>query len=330
MFKQLIKYLLTASYKKYKLITYKVTRFIILSLSNIRKALNLKPNMTIYEGKVDIKKNDLLCIFSHFDADNIIDDYVVYYLEKIKELNCSIIFVSTASKIGPKELSKIEHLVAKIIIKDNIGYDFGAYATGLEIAKEYSHFNKVILANDSVYGPFSDLMNVLHKMEKEKLDVIGLTDNWEYSYHLQSYFIILNRQVLNHPKVENFWHNVPLTNNKKIIIRECEIGFSRMLLRQGFKLGALCSYVDIIVQAIKDKKLPANATLVNYYCNPTHYFWDILIYIFDYPFIKIELIKYNPAKIKNVWAWKDVIEGLKLYNVQLALNHLKRTFKGKQ
>jgi lipopolysaccharide biosynthesis protein len=47
----------------------------------------------------------ILAVFSHYDVDNIIDDYVVYYLLKLKEVVTDIIFVST-SMIGNSDKEK--------------------------------------------------------------------------------------------------------------------------------------------------------------------------------------------------------------------------------
>jgi lipopolysaccharide biosynthesis protein len=36
------------------------------------------------------------CLFAHFDKDDKVDDYALHYLKHIRDLNFSIVFVSTA------------------------------------------------------------------------------------------------------------------------------------------------------------------------------------------------------------------------------------------
>ena len=37
-----------------------------------------------------------VCLFAHFDKDDRLDDYVLRYLAKLKELNFAIILISTS------------------------------------------------------------------------------------------------------------------------------------------------------------------------------------------------------------------------------------------
>ena len=47
-----------------------------------------------------------ICIFAHYDKDNIVDDYVIYYLNALKKDFSKIIFVSD-SDLPESETSKI-------------------------------------------------------------------------------------------------------------------------------------------------------------------------------------------------------------------------------
>lgn len=52
------------------------------------------------------------------------------YLQKAE---IDIVFVSTSENLLEQELSKITGLCRNIIVKNNVGYDFGAWKTGLSI-----------------------------------------------------------------------------------------------------------------------------------------------------------------------------------------------------
>ena len=45
-----------------------------------------------------------LCIFAHYDKDNLIDDYVIYYLRELKKSFNKIIFVSDSDYQKKKQI----------------------------------------------------------------------------------------------------------------------------------------------------------------------------------------------------------------------------------
>ena len=62
----------------------------------IQHKLNKKNKIPAKEfrGQVEPHSKSRLCVFSHFDKGNKIDDYVIYYLQKLADCDCEIIFVS--------------------------------------------------------------------------------------------------------------------------------------------------------------------------------------------------------------------------------------------
>ncbi|GEM_PF-1748547 len=254
-----------------------------------------------------------LCIFSHYDKDNHIADYVIYYLDQLSQCGCDIIFVSTSTSLSAIERKKIAPFCRKIIIKANRGRDFSAFKCGLTYAQNLSHYEKVILANDSVYGPFFPLTDIIQYGDKNNLDMWGATDSFEYRYHIQSYFVVFNKKMIQSHSFNQFWQGVyPLRSRTNIIMRY-EIGMSSFFLRHGFKLGAFCPYMAIQQDLGLQSKL----------LNTTHYLWDTLITRYRYPFIKRELLAFNPAKV-NILQWQQVIQHHTSFDINLIRQHLFR------
>ena len=63
-------------------------------------------NTVKYIKKEAFTENNVV-IFSHFDGDDIIDEYVIYYLEKLVEEKFDIVFVSTCEQMNLNELKKL-------------------------------------------------------------------------------------------------------------------------------------------------------------------------------------------------------------------------------
>ena len=70
-----------------------------------------------------------LCVFAHWDRDNIIDDYVIYYLNALKEVCSTIIFVSDCN-LESNEIAKLNGIIDYVIAQKHNEYDFGSYKRG--------------------------------------------------------------------------------------------------------------------------------------------------------------------------------------------------------
>ncbi|TAK79439.1 MAG: hypothetical protein EPO11_00060 [Gammaproteobacteria bacterium] len=260
------------------------------------------------------QKKPYLCIFSHFDMHNRIDDYVIYYLTELARCGCEIIFVTTSAALSLEERQKIASLCSKIIIKGNRGRDFGAFKCGIDEITDFSHYEKIILANDSVYGPFFDLTNVIHYGDQHGLDMWGATDSLEHRYHVQSYLVVFAKTLIQSPSFKQFWQQVYELGSRENIIQRYEIGMSSFFLKQGFKLGAYCNYATLR-HDLGLKSRPVNST---------HYLWDVLITHYRHSFIKRELLALNPAKI-NISNWKQLLQQYTQFDIHMISNHLNRT-----
>ena len=57
-----------------------------------------------------------LCVFAHYDRDGLIEDYVLYYLQALKEVCYDIIFVSDCD-IQATELEKLFPITNMVLAK---------------------------------------------------------------------------------------------------------------------------------------------------------------------------------------------------------------------
>lgn len=222
-------------------------------------------------------------IFSFYDKDGIIDDYVVYYLEAMSAVLNQIVFVSNG-KLAKSEEKKINHLVCKIIIRDNKGFDAGAYKDvilneKLGILKEAS---ELVLFNDTVFGPFYSLEDVFYDMDKKDIDFWGFTRHKEavawgnyVPECVQSYFICIRQNMLRSDEFTNFWNNIPndLPTLEEVVLK-FEFTFTRYFESRGFKWG---TYIDI--SELESEQLQYNIS-------PTYYANYELIRYKRFPFLK--------------------------------------------
>ncbi len=281
------------------------------------------------DGDVVPGSMEHLCVFSHYDRDDRIDDYVVYYLEQLYSLGCETVLVSTSKTLDGTSMDKARPYCRRIIVRENRGYDFGSWKVGLQDVGNLSSYNTLVLANDSVYGPIRDLKDVFHEMRSHGYAAWSITDSLEIRYHLQSYFLVLEKAVLDSPEFADFWDNLPSYSFKRSVIWNCEIGFSQRLLRAGFALGALCAYgklreehLDAVLSTEKQQHLSGPV-------NPSHRLWRLLAKSYRCPFLKVDLLRDNPENLEDVNQWSAVIQESSHYDTDLIRHHLARMNAGR-
>lgn len=276
-------------------------------------------------------------VFVHYDRDNIVDDYVYYYLKELQKNASLLIFVSTA-KLVEKDVKNLSHYCSKVIIRENIGYDFMSYKIGLE-SFDYQNYDEVVICNDSVYGPLYPLGDVFEEMTNDSSDFWGITDNTDFSYHLQSYFLVFKKNIISSVAFEQFWKQIKVLNNKEDIIQKYEVGLSKSLMDHGFLSTVYTSFQATKIQKLSifiKKFTPIKIwnkiiAIINKQdkikrigkTNTTHHFWKELILLGRTPFIKIELLRDNPMRI-NIHDFEDIIHQVSHYDTKLIEKHLTR------
>lgn len=218
----------------------------MISLSNFSRA-SVRPKNRPSPLR-DSNMTKRLAIFCHYDKNNLIDDYVLFYLKDLKKVATKIHFVSN-SPIEKSEIIKLETYVESITLRQNIGLDFGAwnetlYAIGLSnIANQY---DELILANDSCYAPFSSFEQLFNRMSKDSCDMWGITENAypEHTFengetlkiapHIQSYFLVFRKQLLQAQCFIHFWNSVDNFASRDVVITEYEAGLTQLLRQNNF------------------------------------------------------------------------------------------------
>jgi len=72
-----------------------------------------------------------LGIYSFYDADGIVDRYVPYFLNDLKE-NLEALVVVVNGQILVEEKQKLLAITPQVIVRENQGFDIWGYKTGLD------------------------------------------------------------------------------------------------------------------------------------------------------------------------------------------------------
>lgn len=136
--------------------------------------------------------------------------------------------------------------VVRVLRKPNLGYDFGSWAVGLDSAPWVARAPYVVLANDSLVGPFAPIGHLIAAFEDSPADVWGLTETLQFTRHVQSFLVGYRRGVLDEPPLARFWRTVRHYRDKSQVIHRGELALGRLMEREGYAVDAACVAQSVV------------------------------------------------------------------------------------
>lgn len=262
-------------------------------------------------------------IFAHYSSENVIEDYVVFYIKNLLTISDDIIFVSD-SDLQEEELCKISQYVKYSITKKHGEYDFGSYKRGYEYLYEHNllqNYDELIFANDSCYAPLFSFETMFEVMSSKDIDFWGNTQNQKKEYgsikHIQTYFVVFKQKVFLSDCFKNFILSVKKQNAKENVVATYECGLTKILSDAGFTWDVYCEfsknhkdshllyYQELV---IKDKSPFLKRKIPILYTKTLNYLLKNKSFINNYTNYNYELIKqcsrYNFAEEIFYTIWK--------------------------
>jgi len=304
------------------------------------------------EGEVALGPKVVL--FMHFDGRGNVRTQLLDYMRDLKENGRDVVFVTNAGRLQPASLAALREICAAVIVRKNIGYDFGAWRDALDyFGLPRTETEEVIFANDSIFGPLVPLGDMLRRINYAKADIWGLTESWQLRYHLQSFFLAFGPTALRAEAFGKFWKSVRPVPMKSYIVHAYEVGVTQAMLNGGLRCAALWTYESLVRQVNRDelqKLIAAEETELGktdpihltrklqvlrirdgvarrVALNPTSDLWRLLL-ISGFPFIKRELLRDNPTKVQDVGDWAEVVRDVLGADPEPILLDLRTMLKG--
>lgn len=250
-------------------------------------------------------------------------DHLAHLLRELRRCGYRVIVVDTSDEaFDDPELSDVT------VHRHNSGWDFASWVvTFRRLPWLLTEPSRILLVNDSCYGPLRPLHQLFEMGDALGVDAWGLTDSWDIDHHLQSYFLVLDRSVIDTGALARFVEGYSFPAAKGDIIGEAEVAFTRALRAEGLGTGAvfgvervmhehlarLAPRLDEIASLPENRQriaigrsedvyelihavLVADAVRRMESINPTHLLWDTLIDL-GFPFLKRELVLKNPLGV---------------------------------
>lgn len=219
-------------------------------------------------------------IFASYCKDEIIPEYVVYYLKELSKIVDAIVFVADNGLKDHQEINKIIDYVEFAQFGKHNTFDFGSYKIGFEYLKSNNLLNNIdelYMTNDSCYGPINGFENVTSAMSKKQCDFWGLLDSRDRdNYHLLSFFYCFKKNVINDIRFYNFFNRVKYNMSWEYTVNNLETKFTEYLSRFYKSESYIKDFCNNSLEVIAGNM------------NPT--LWPVELLGRDFPLIKIKCL----------------------------------------
>lgn len=249
----------------------------------------------------------------HHDIDGRLDAHVLMAIDAYIGAAIDVHVVSSGiDDTGREELGRRGVPVHVRSHNDDLR-DFGAWHLLLAHLgpAALEQYERVILANDSVYFPVHEPGPFFSAMYGSSADMWSATDSFAGGrYHLQSYFLALSPRAVETlvPELARRIEMHPQPT-KLGLVQWFEIGLSQFGAEEGLRLGAFHSVASIddpaaMLSPPSTRPLSPLAVTVT---NQTHHFWRTAS-ARGLPALKVDLLRDNPLDV-DLTDWSEMIDG---------------------
>jgi lipopolysaccharide biosynthesis protein len=182
-----------------------------------------------------------LALFVSHSPNGKLKPHVRHYLECLAREHVGIILVIAADAGFAGDESWLYDLVDGLYVRANEGWDWACWAHVLRLNRDLYRADILYWLNDSVIGPVNQeaFHVVLERLRTNPAALVGLTANYQFGWHLQSYFLAFKRQALESLAFKEFVLGVRCLPSRERVIHGYEIPFARKLKEAKVTAAAL-------------------------------------------------------------------------------------------
>ncbi|MER2198499.1 rhamnan synthesis F family protein [Methylobacterium brachiatum] len=184
---------------------------------------------------------DEVALFVTHARDGAIKPHIAHHIASLRRfgIQCALIVVCDVADavVTGAVLDQADHAFRRA----NAGFDFAAWAHVMRLHPELYKAKILYLVNDSVFGPTHPqaLERVVARIRASEADLVGLTDNADRGWHIQSYFLALKQRFLTSEAGRAFFDSVVSYTHKNDVVNEYETQLARYATARGFRAEVL-------------------------------------------------------------------------------------------
>ena len=234
-----------------------------------------------------------ICLFAQYHPANRLRPPLLAYLRALRAAGYHVYLAASGTAPPPAaDQAALADTGATLLCRPNAGLDFGAWQ--FLIAQGCAdHAEHILLANDSVFGPFHPLPPILARMQQH--DVWGMIESEQRGWHLQSWFLHFTGDAFRHPAIQAVFAQDFAAMNKEDVIGHGELALGHALRTAGLRCGAVIRAADATWFARRHR------------INMMHLDWRHNLRDRGLPFVKAELLRDNPMRLPWAAAWPQAL-----------------------
>ena len=195
-----------------------------------------------------------VAIYVIYDKDGKLDNFRKYYLKELRKVVDRIVVV-VQGNLTPESRQELQTLADDFFVRENTGLLTYPWIEGIKFIgwDNLKDYDELLMLNDSFFGPFYPLKDMMDAAEKSDADFYGSMQNFEEkSYHQMGgkalkhgyfrgsicYFYIIKRRLLHSPEFKKYWSEKPQIDCDWDTYFFNEIDFYDYIKDAGFKIDA--------------------------------------------------------------------------------------------
>ena len=215
-----------------------------------------------------------IAFYLFWDKDGIVDRYVPYCLEKLREHVDHIVVISNGA-LGAPGRAMLEAVADDVWERENVGFDVWGYKEGLARFgyERLGEFDELILLNYTFFGPIFPFSEMFEKSEGWDVDFWGISEHGEtrphpfankavLPKHIQSHWFAVRKPMLTSDAFREYWDTMPMITSysQSVDMHEArfakhfnELGFTEAVLLREADYPGLNPILDDVVQLTGDR-----------------------------------------------------------------------------
>lgn len=246
-----------------------------------------------------------ICLFAGYSSYEVIEDYVVYLIEKLSLI--SDVYYLSDNDLKEEEKDKLLPYAKGVYSKEHGKYDFGSWQELIYILgwDKLAEYDELILTNDSIIGPLYNIQILIDKtILDEEWQFCGINSAYNYDcWHLSSYFLMMKKEVFMSRIFKEYIEGIKKEESVDKVIEKYEIGLSRIMVENGFK-----------VKSIVDFKKNIYISWRNFIKKGS-------------PFLKKKIFGYDLFFLSKAFGWSFFIKKYTNFNINIIKKYISRIYK---
>ena len=172
-------------------------------------------------------------VIAHFHQHGRLRSDTVAAIRRLAAVFDRVILVST--NLNDAELPKVKSF-CQIKVRENIGYDFFSYRTGiLQLFEEDIDYQITLMNTSFIILELEKLIANYFKLVEDPMpnELFGLTMSQEMFPHIQSFLMTLSLSAWSAQPFIEWWQRMEPLNDRQEVINRYEIGLSLFMTAQG-------------------------------------------------------------------------------------------------